>query len=120
MVTKPNAAWHSRIAFSSTAPNTDSRAEDEALIMCRTWAVEVSCPRASISLRFKSAFIFFRSTRAACRLRFAAAGLGNADWRFAICAPRWSKLQRKETYRNGPHSYNDPIWHRMWSTGAHG
>ena len=43
----PNAASHSRIAFSSIASNTGARLPGEALITCNTSAVAVCCSSAS-------------------------------------------------------------------------
>ena len=52
IVKLPNAASHSRIAFSSIASNTGARSPGDELITCSTSAVAVCCSNASrVSVR---------------------------------------------------------------------
>ena len=79
----PNAAPHSRVAFSSIASNTGARSPGEELMTCKTSAVAVCCSSASrVSVMSRA----FSIAITACAAKFCSSAIclsvnGRTSWR---------------------------------------
>ena len=79
----PNAAPHSRIAFSSIASNTGARSPGEELMTCSTSAVAVCCSSASRVSVISRAFSIAITACAAkfCNSAICLSVNGRTSWR---------------------------------------